>query len=231
MSTQDRGNLRTALLLFGIVVATLIASLLAPAVYVPESRGYFGNNEMVLPGWTALMYAVIFPAVFYLWMPNVALTLGMILLLARRWRGAMVYGTIAFGLAFANWLIVVNFFGDPDTGFCKPLVGYYLWMVSMAELAVGSWYCGRNCTKKRARGVRAFLIGAMLGLVAGICAIVSLATAYARVAGATTDEWYVATLVAGALGALAGFVIGGIVNVTISKKVPDQYGRITGTGG
>src|SRR5262249_52126439 len=113
----------------------------------------FGNSEMVLPGWTALMYAVIFPAVFYLWMPNVALAFGIILLLARRWRGAMLCGTIAFGLAFANWLILVNFFGDTETGFCKPLVGYYVWMASMAGLAVGSWYCARKRPKRRAGDV------------------------------------------------------------------------------
>jgi hypothetical protein len=220
MSTQDRENSETRFWLFGLVAVTLIASLLAPALYVPELIGYpyFGKYaDIVLLGWTALVYAVKSPAVFYLWVPNVALALGMILLLADRCREAMLCGIFGFGLAVANWLLVVNLFGNAGE-FCKPLAGYYLWMASMAELAAASWFCARNRPKRRTRGVPAFLVGAMLGLVAGTCAIVTLVTPYAMLAGATTREWYVATKMAAALGAIVGSVMGGIVNVTISRK-------------
>jgi hypothetical protein len=229
MSKQNPGNLRTTLVLFGIVVATLIASLLAPAVYVPESHDYFKNDEMILSGWAALTYAVVYPAVFYLWMPNMALTIGMMLLLARRYRGAMAGGMAALGLAVANCLIVVTFFGDNFTGYCKPLVGYYLWMASMAALAVGSWYCARNHPSTSPVGrIRGFLIGAMLGMVGGIGVMLSLALAYVKMIDqdaargdwyiATKSAWYLASTLSAVLGAIVGFVIGGIAGELISKR-------------
>jgi len=235
-SSQDPGALRPALWIFILVAATLTASLLLPAVYVPESHGFYGNQETVLAGWAALMGAVIFPAVFYLWAPNVPLAVGMFLLLARRWRGAMLCGAIALGLAAANWLIVVNFFSGDEENF-KPLPGYYLWMASMAELAVGSWYYARNLPKGPVGRVRAFLIGALLGMAAGMCGMLIVVIGYIQLVGVSTArrEWFDATglnsslegpLSAG-LGAIAGLVIGGISGVVVA---PTRRAKGTGKG-
>jgi hypothetical protein len=110
------------------VLVLYLGACAAPAI---EGTNIHGDSDGGAPGWVLLYLgaiAIFVPSWWLAWWANPVLVLGWVLLLARRPRAAAISGAVALFLSLGTWL--------PPVG--EPLVGYFLWVGSMAGLVAGS---------------------------------------------------------------------------------------------
>jgi hypothetical protein len=117
-----------------------IASLLGTAAAVLYGVSFF--LPVLSPGrmfgLEAFIYSVLMVVTIPMWLANPMFWLGLALLSGRRWQGACFYGLLALVLGLSeSWM-----FWDQLT------VGYFLWVGSMALLALAGW-CGGRMSRER----------------------------------------------------------------------------------